>query len=41
MIQLDNEEDILTFMENKPEIYQPDYVEGIFNKGTKLNKNMD
>ena len=41
LIPLDNEEEILSFLENKPEFYQPDYEDGIVSKGKKMEKNID
>ena len=41
LVLLDNEKDILAFLENKPELYQPDYVGGIINKGGMMERNID
>ena len=41
LIYFDNEKDVMTFLENKPELYPMDYQDGILNKGLAFEKNVD
>ena len=41
LIYLDDEKDVMSFLENKPELYPMDYLDGILNKGLKFESNVD